>query len=181
MNERKYALLVGSSEFPEANATLPPLPCAIHDVEAMARVLSSPNQGGFSDVLPLIDLPHHIVQRRINEVVREAKRDDLILVYYSGHGALDRHGNLYFTTINTEPDLLHATSIPAESARLLIQESRCRRIIVILDCCYSEAMRASDIAGQFQRQFSDGHGSVMEGYAIFFYVGGQCGDPCLYP
>ena len=171
MDERKFALVIGNSEFPESAGALHSLTSAAGDVEAVSRVLSSPQHGGFSDVQPLLDLPHYVIMRKVNEVIRMAQRNDLILIYYSGHGSLDRHGNLYFATVDTEPDLLHATSVSAKSIQMLIGESHCRRIIVILDCCYSGVIGNAEVVTELQKQFSNNDMGVTDGYAYFYLLG----------
>jgi len=144
MSEKRFALLMGNTEFPETDGKLPPLPSSRNDVIALQDILSDEQIGWFTDIIPLIDLPHHKLMLSVNKIFREATRDDEILIYYSGHGQLDTHGFLHFSTIDTDLDLLHATSLPASALRAMLRETRCRRIIMLLDCCYSASIAPSN-------------------------------------
>lgn len=167
MSQSKYAILIGSSEFPDARAALPALPCAATDVHELQSVLSDPQLSAFDDVQVALDLPHWEVMLRINKVMRKASREDQILLYYSGHGLLDSDGKLHLATVNTQPEHLHATTIPGDNLRALIRETRCRRIIILLDCCFAAA--AGDQL-QVDRLLDDSfHASgdtIDKGYAV---------------
>lgn len=159
---------MGNTEFPETNGDLPPLPSSRNDVVELQKVLTDPQLGRFTDIVPLIDLPHHKLMLSINQVFREATRDDEILLYYSGHGQLDSQGMLHFATINTDLNLLHATSLPADALSAMIRETRCGRIGMLIDCCYSAAIGRID--KQFERPFirsvENLELSINEGYAL---------------
>jgi len=51
----------------------------------MARVLGDPAIGGF-DVQVLVDQPSPVVRMAIARFFAGKNRDDLLLLYYSGHG-----------------------------------------------------------------------------------------------
>jgi uncharacterized caspase-like protein len=65
---------------------------------------------------------------------------DLFLIYYSGHGKLDRKGRLCLATADTSQGALLATSIPPRNLRDLVEESDCDQVVLLLDCCYSGAV-----------------------------------------
>lgn len=156
---------MGNTEFPEANNKLPPLPSSKNDVIALQNTFSDPQIAWFTDIIPMIDLPHHKLKISINKVFREATRDDEILIYYSGHGQLDSRGFLFLSTIDTDLDLLHATSLPVSVLGDMLRETRCRRIIIILDCCYSAA-KNSTLESPFYKSVKDLKSSLTDGYAV---------------
>jgi len=168
MAEKKFAIFIGNTEFPETEGTLPPLASSRNDVIALQDVLTDPQLGRITEPLALIDLPHHKVMLSINEVFRQATRDDEILLYYSGHGQLDASGSLHFATINTNLNFLQATSIPVDMLASMLRETRCRRISMIFDCCYSSAI--GRLSQGFENPFSESVGnlqaSIPDGYAI---------------
>ena len=86
MTGRRYAILVASSTFPE-EPRLQPLRCPPHDVDGMQAVLAAPELGGFADTIVLKDVNHSQALRAINRTLKQAAKDDLVLVYYSGHGS----------------------------------------------------------------------------------------------
>src|SRR5687767_12560718 len=103
MTVQRYAILIGNSKFPESEGRLTTLNCPETDVDGMAEILSSEELGGFRTIVPLKNLSHHEVLNKMGKVFDVARRDDLVLVYYSGHGKQDLEGHLYLATIDTKP------------------------------------------------------------------------------
>jgi len=66
----------------------------------------------------------------------ERDENDVLLLYYSGHGAVlhDRHF-LYGRT--TQPESLTASALRAEDLALMVAESPLRHVLSVLDCCYA--------------------------------------------
>ncbi|MEM7226548.1 MAG: caspase family protein, partial [Pseudomonadota bacterium] len=83
----RYAVLIGSSQFPEEER-LQDLLCPEQDVDDLHGLLSDSEHGGFSETHLLKNRPHHEVLRTLNRVLKKAAKDDLVLIYYSGHGKL---------------------------------------------------------------------------------------------
>ena len=110
MNERRFALIVASYEFqdPELRQLVAPA----QDAEALARVLSDPAIGAF-EVQTLLNEPSYRVGPIIESFFADRKSDDLLLLYFSGHGIKDTEGRLYFTTANTQRKMLRTTAISA--------------------------------------------------------------------
>ena len=78
----------------------------------------------------------------MNRLFVERQRDDLLVLYFSGHGVVDDFGNFYFTTAHTELAFLDATAIPASFVLGLLEQrgkNRSERQVLILDCCNSGA------------------------------------------
>jgi hypothetical protein len=137
MMSRKLALIIGSSEYDDP--TLARLVAPRADVTALESVLTHPEVAGFDDVTVLIDQPESVVRRAIARFFAEKSRDDLPLLYFSGHGVLDDQGQLYLAMKDTEHNLLSATAIPATLITREMDLSHPRRQVLILDCCHSGA------------------------------------------
>lgn len=145
----KVALLIGVSEYQGLNTLL----SAIKDVEAMQRVLQDPEMGGFDQVETLLnpDDPTKI-QQAIEKVFSNRTKNDLVLLFFSGHGIKDDSGNLYFATSTTNKypngNLIKSTAVPGRFVHDIMGSSLCKRQVVILDCCFSgafaEGMTAKD-------------------------------------
>jgi hypothetical protein len=69
----------------------------------------------------------------------EKKRDDLLLFYFTGHGVLDKNGQLYMVVKDTDTKALRGTAIPARYITEEMDNCRSRRQVLILDCCHSGA------------------------------------------
>jgi len=151
MSEKRYAVLIGNGSFPN-EPRLHPLRCPPSDVEGMKRVLTDPARGAFDTVTALCDRTSQEVRVSIHETLLAAGRDDLVLLYYSGHGKPNLNGSLHLTTSDTTLKLLAATSVPVASIRDSINESSCRRIFLILDCCFSGSAGQAFLKGGVEDQ-----------------------------
>ena len=67
------------------------------------------------------------------------QRDDILLLYYSGHGLLDADGWLYFALHGTSIRRPSAASLDAAWVKRIMDRSPSQRQALILDCCHSGA------------------------------------------
>ncbi|MFD8308494.1 beta-propeller fold lactonase family protein [Streptomyces sp. NPDC059690] len=139
---RRTALLIATYDYEDAG--LRRLTAPAHDADALAAVLEHPDIAGF-DVTTLINEPHYRVGEAIADLYRERRRDDLTLLYFTGHGLKDDDGRLYLATANTRRDSLLFTSLPAEQIDQAMSGCMSRQNVLILDCCYSGAFPASGL------------------------------------
>ncbi|WP_427891510.1 caspase, EACC1-associated type [Kribbella sp. GL6] len=135
----RRALLVATYEYDDAG--LRRLAAPERDVQALAAVLEDPAIAGF-DVQVVMNRPTHEVGRAIADFFDAGERDDLMLLYFSGHGLKDDSGRLYLAMKNTDRNSLRFTALSSQLVRETVSESRPRRTILILDCCYSGAYAA---------------------------------------
>ncbi|MBH8564087.1 SUMF1/EgtB/PvdO family nonheme iron enzyme [Nostoc sp. CENA67] len=139
----KLALLIGISEYDEP--TLTALPKAVNDVEAMQRVLVNPEMGGFAadDVTVLENPERQVMEDAIYQLYDNRQKDDLLLLYFSGHGVKVENGDFYFSTRRTrknpQGNLILPSAVAATNVHNWMNNTRSRRLVVILDCCFSGA------------------------------------------
>lgn len=133
----KYALVIGNDKYDDPKLAQLKTPAA--DSQALAKVLGNQNIGSFDEVVPLINKYETEIRRAVSTFLTNKKPDDLILLYFSGHGVLDDRGRLYLALMDTQISLLKATSIPATFITDEMDSCRSRRQILILDCCHSGA------------------------------------------
>lgn len=136
MTDNRFALIIATYQYDDAD--LCQLISPAHDAEALAQVLKDPVIGGF-DVRTLLNKPSHEVRVEINTFFADRERDDLLLLYFSCHGIKDEDGILYFSTTDTKRNLLPATAIDSPFVNKIMQRSRSRKQVLLLDCCYSGA------------------------------------------
>ncbi|MBE9208661.1 caspase family protein [Nostoc sp. LEGE 06077] len=143
----KLALLIGVSEYTQG---LNPLPAATKDVAAIQRVLLHPEMGNFDNVQPLINPESLAMQEAIENLFANRQRDDLVLLFFSGHGIKDSSGKLYFATRLTrktsQGELVKASAVPASFVHDIMSNSRSRHQVIILDCCFSGAFAENLLA-----------------------------------
>ena len=133
---RRLALLVASWEYQDA--AFSQLRAPGRDAERLAEVLRDPEVGGF-EIRTLLNRPVYEVQLAVEDVLADRGKDDLVVLYFSCHGVKHQSGRLYFATSTTRRDRLAATAVSSEFVKEQIDNSRCRRVLVLLDCCYSGA------------------------------------------
>jgi hypothetical protein len=108
------------------------------DAKALASVLKDPAIGDF-EVKVLLNEPSYKVNEEIEAFFSDRKPGDLLLLYFSCHGIKDKNGHLYFATINTRLNLLGSTAVSANFVNNIMLQSRSKRQVLLLDCCYSGA------------------------------------------
>ncbi|NJL41640.1 MAG: caspase family protein [Leptolyngbyaceae cyanobacterium SM1_4_3] len=125
------ALLIGVGEYGEG---LTPLPAAPKDVAAFAEVLRNPQMCGFDEVKSVINPNQAEMAREIELWFQGRKPDDLVLLFFSGHGVKDDRRELYFAACNTEKRqdyLVRATAISAQSVLNCIRWCKAKSQIII--------------------------------------------------
>jgi formylglycine-generating enzyme required for sulfatase activity len=160
---RGRALLIATSRY--TDKALRALSSALVDVAGLEEVLADPRIGDF-DVSTCVDAPWQEWLPRIEGFFSRATRDELLLLYISGHGVKDREGRLYFAATDTSLSLLLSTAISASFIHEVSSNSRSRRILMILDTCFSGAFAKGIIKSDVQavnagEYFSAGAGRVV--------------------
>ena len=136
-NGMKYALIIGNNHYDDPKLAQLKTPAA--DSQALAKTLDDRAIGSFDEVTPLINQAESQVRRTISAFLAGKKPDDLVLLYFSGHGVLDDRGRLYLALKDTQLDLLKATSISSSFIADEMDSCRSKRQILVLDCCHSGA------------------------------------------
>jgi hypothetical protein len=144
MADGRFALIVACSRY--TDATLTQLQAPEYDAGSLARVLSEPAVGDF-EVRTLIDRPAVDAMQELESFFDARRRDDLLFLYFSGHGILDQSARLYFATIDTRVDRPRSTAIPAAFVNELMSECWSRRQVLVLDCCNSGSFARGTKAG----------------------------------
>ncbi|MEU9332298.1 caspase family protein [Streptomyces sp. NPDC048290] len=137
---RRRALLIGIGRYEDERWS--PLGAPARDAEALGRVLADDGIGGYQ-VTSVVDQPAYLVQRVLQRFLTEAGRDDELLVYFSCHGIKDYDERLFFAGTDTlrEPLLLQSYAVPAAFVSEQLQSCRADRKVLLLDCCFSGAIR----------------------------------------
>lgn len=135
----KRALIIANGRYDDERFTA--LPAAAADAIALKGVLSDPAIGEFT-VEVARDLGQRASMRAIQWFFSAAEAEDLLLLHMSAHGWKDLRNQLYFIASDTERDLLEATAISADFVGERMRQSKSRRIVLLLDCCYSGAFTA---------------------------------------
>ena len=128
------ALLIGNSVYPADEHNLQPLKGPPKDISALNRALIDDDTGLFADTEVTL-LPEASSVRALRALSRffgGAQRDDVVLLYFSGHGKLDQLGRLYLCMQDTDTGDLLATSISSVRINEFADASRARNVVIVL-------------------------------------------------
>lgn len=81
---------------------------------------------------------HERVDTALRETLLAATADDVVVLFFAGHGTRDHR----LVTHNTTVASLSDTTIPMERIADLFRSSKARAILCVLDCCFSGAAPA---------------------------------------
>ncbi|HEY3312829.1 MAG TPA: caspase family protein [Anaerolineales bacterium] len=160
----KYALIIGNTDYTDPG--LAQLAAPGKDAEDFARVLRDKEIGAFDEVNVLLNQPEYTVRESIDDFFNQKKPDDLLVLYFSGHGVRDELGSLYLAVKNTNRNKLRATGIKSDYIREAMDQSRSRRQVLILDCCNSGAFAqgtkgATGVSIGTASAFEGGYGRII--------------------
>jgi hypothetical protein len=146
-----YAVIIGIGRY--ENPRIPALKYAVADAEAMYAVLTGP--AGFSKdkVMLLTDRTErkptlrNIKYALGNFLARAAQRDDMVIIYFAGHGApeIDQRGveqdglAKYLISSDADPDDLFSTALPMDDLQTIFGRIEAERVVVFIDTCFSGA------------------------------------------
>lgn len=142
--DRSRAVLIGVSQYgadeePTASSeTLSSLNSVSANLTDVQHLLTEPDLGTFAvEHCQLVENPKG--PREIGRVLEAAGREaeDVLLVYYSGHGLVNSRGRLYLGLPGTNPSQLPWTALSFELVREALQDSQAAVRILVLDCCFS--------------------------------------------
>jgi hypothetical protein len=131
---KRTALLIGNASF-EYTETFSNLVTPTNDAEDFAAILQQ--YGNFEIQDWLINAPADLMRQRIENLFSEAEADDLVLLYYSGHGYRSSDGRFYLVAADSQPERLLSTGISESFIREVMHTSRAQQRVIILDCCFS--------------------------------------------
>ncbi len=142
----KFALIIGNSHYDDPS--LGRLKAPDMDVQGLEEVLKAPDVGHFDEVTTLLNEGCASVRKAVARFYDKRQRDDLLLLYFSGHGVKDEQGRLYLALRDTESALLAGTAIETAFISERMDRSFSKRQVLVLDCCHSGAFAHGAKAAQ---------------------------------
>ncbi|MFE7313439.1 caspase domain-containing protein [Streptomyces sp. NPDC057555] len=142
---RYRGLLIGNAKFPRDPHGLPTLNGPLVDVEELRQTLADDRIGLFqaADLQRLKDRKIQELREQADGFFISAVREDVLLLYYSGHGQLDERGTLYLCANDTHTGLLPSSALSSREINYMIDRCAATTIITILDCCYSGSFKSA--------------------------------------
>ena len=127
---RYRALVIGINDYRHITK----LETAVNDATAMHALLKQ--SFGFDSEL-LLDPDRYTLVRKLDELRAELEAEDNLLIYFAGHGFLDREADQgYWLPIDAEEDS-QANWIPVSTVTGTLRAMAAKHVLVISDSCYS--------------------------------------------
>jgi hypothetical protein len=159
---RRWAVVVGVSDY--RSDAIPDLAYAGKDAQAIYDFLRSPAAGPFDEDKILFLRDGQATAQAMREAMfvflQRAAWDDLVLIYFAGHGAPDptRPENLYLLPHDADLDALASTAFPMWDVKTALRRQiAAERVIVIADACHSGGTQEglqNPIGGSFAELFT---------------------------
>jgi len=131
-----YAVIIGNNNY--KNFTN--LETAVSDARQIDKILRE--KYGFKTTL-LINADRYTILSNLNQLRETLTKKDNLLIYYAGHGELDRinrHG--YWLPVDSEPDST-ANWISNTAISDILNIMPAKHVLVVADSCYSGSMSRS--------------------------------------
>ena len=128
------------------------LPVTVKDVQAIQKVLTDPGLCGYLDDDKHIRLLHDRGATRSAIIeglawLKAQSTADLeatAVVFYSGHGWLDKSsGRYYLISHDVKPHDLPGSALSGEEFTAALREVKGQRLLVVIDCCHAQGMATS--------------------------------------
>lgn len=153
------ALLIGNWEYGPDLGGMPKLKGPRRDLEEIKSALTHPEFGLF--VTPNVEVKPNLSATELSDalydVTQDCLPDDVLLVYYSGHGErLGADQRLGLIGIDVPYGKRHARAFDTKVLAERLGETRARSKVLILDCCYSGAFRGDFVDDEVLHAFGQG-------------------------
>ncbi len=145
----RWAVIIGISNY--ADQKIPGLNYCVDDAELLVERLAEQCDYAPEKILLLTEhqtKPHlRPTSRNLKQVVKgwvnQSQEGDTVLVFFSGHGFLDRQGRGFLATEDCDPSKLEETALRIEDLREILRQSKAKQKLLVLDCCHAGAKKGA--------------------------------------
>jgi len=168
---------VGIDSYPNIR----PLKYAVADARAFYELLVTGNQVPVENVFLLLNEQATLQELRSTlgtKVKNKAGADDMVIIYFAGHGATERDMmspdgdglEKYLLPHGADPNDLYASALPMREVAHIFHRIRSERLVFVADACYSGASggRTVSVSGvranlsdRFLERLAGGKGKVI--------------------
>jgi WD40 repeat protein len=149
---RLFLLAVGIDAYPGDMR----LDCAVNDATALEQALKARHEANplFDKVLtkPLLD--RQATRQAILDGLDWLKRalpQDVVVIFYAGHGDRNRDGDFQLLTAAFDPDNPKETTVLGRELKEKLAALESRRVLLILDACHSGSIATDALAGDLKQ------------------------------
>lgn len=138
-----YALIIGVGG---------DLPDTITDAQKVYDTITDPERAGYPKEQVVLCLGEHATREKVltafqtlqSEIEADQNQEATVMVYYSGHGGLDKSQAdtpFYFLTHAYDTADFSGTCIEGSEFSDLLTQLSAQKLIVLLDCCYAGQLK----------------------------------------
>lgn len=172
--EKRYPVIVGVSDY-ETDEQIANLPYAKNDAIRLHEGLMK--YGGFEadrsyllvndiDQDNIISPTRGNVFQRTKYVCETASENDLIFLFFAGHGA-EISKNPYLLTADTMMDVLQQTAVKITDLNEMLEESKAKCIVRVFDSCRSPFAETRGTMGRMTKGLQDAMLKTGRGWGSF--------------
>lgn len=175
---QRWAVVVGISQYKETE--IPPLRYADRDAEQFYNILTSPiEEGGVgvpkSNIRFLLNskATSFNVREALTDFLKSAIEEDIVFIYFAGHGAPDpdRPKILYLLTHDSDLNKLAATSFKMQEIQDALRDYvAAKTVLVFADACHSRgvsgtlatrALASPDLVNEYLSELARARASTL--------------------
>lgn len=132
-----YALVIGNNRY----RYLSKLKTAVNDATGVAKILE--REYGFT-VDVLLDAERSDILRALANLRSRLNFDEILLIYYAGHGLLDEVGQEGYWLPTDAESGIPSYWISTSDITVMLRAMRAKHVMVVADSCYSGTLVRSD-------------------------------------
>ncbi|MGD8471184.1 MAG: caspase family protein [Desulfobacteraceae bacterium] len=172
-----WAVIMGIDSYPNIR----PLNYAVADARAFYDLLVMDNQVPPENVFLLLNEQATLPALRSTlgtKVKNKAGADDMVIIYFAGHGATERDMmspdgdglEKYLLPYEANPNDLYASALPMREVAYIFNRIRSERLVFVVDACYSGASGGrtvsvtgvrANLSDRFLERLAGGKGKVI--------------------
>ncbi len=148
---RKFAVIIGVSDYEHNDAGLTDLNYADDDAEAIRKLLRSPEGGQFAEdqIRCLVDkqATNATVRTQLTSFLSKAGPQDLIYLFIAGHGFPDPYNlrEFYFALHDSKIADLPNTALKMTELQQILKGQKAKRVVAFIDTCHSAGVSGKKI------------------------------------
>ncbi len=133
-----YALIIGNSNY--LNSGIPGLKRPVEDAKNLKDVLVNRYTFDRDNVYALYDLNKDNVLTDLEELQRRVTPDDNLLIFYAGHGKMDKDADIGYWLLSDADPAKKYTWLSNGTLTENIKSIKAKHILLIADACYAGAI-----------------------------------------
>lgn len=150
---KRWAILIGINDY--VDTSIADLTKARDDAKGMSALLNK--KGEFDYIFTMTDnldfrdplFPTKAnIESKINAVIDEAQPNDMVLLFFSGHGTNDTNGNGYLLPVDTRIKEPNASAVQVEAIVEKLTKKNIKKSLLILDACRDVINKEEKSLGQ---------------------------------